>query len=53
MKPDWDALEMMPIHAKRLRDYGALKNLQKFIENKMHGLSKRLSAYGLLPKNKK
>lgn len=52
MKPDWDALKMMPIHAKRLRDYGAVKNLQKFLENKIHGLSKRFSAYSALAKNK-
>lgn len=42
MKPDWDALKLMPIHAKRLRDFGFLINLQKFIENKLHGLHRRL-----------
>jgi hypothetical protein len=42
-RPDWDALQEMPIHAKRLLDYGPIGNLKIFIKNKIHGIKNRFS----------
>lgn len=53
MKPDWGALELMPIHAKRLRDFGILGNVIFFLKNKVKGLWRRLIALNVMVKNKK
>lgn len=39
---DWEALEFMPIHAKRSLDFGPAKNLRRVLKNKVHGLKKRI-----------